>query len=78
MTIMMTKDELKKLDVAALESDTNSLKKEFFTLKLGVMTGQVKDFSQFQKLRRQIARLLTFATQKRGKKQNMNKSVVSK
>ncbi len=58
---MMSKDELKKLDVAALKAEAKSLKKEMFNLKLGRLSGQVKDTSQFEKLRHQIARALTLA-----------------
>ncbi len=61
---MMTRDELKKLDAAALGNEAKSLKKEFFNLRLGLITGQVKDTSQFSKLRRQVARALTLARQK--------------
>ena len=62
---MMTKNELRNLDIAALENEAKSLKKEIFNLQLGLMTGQVKDTSQFRKLRVAIAQALTFARQKK-------------
>jgi|WetSurMetagenome_2_1015567.scaffolds.fasta_scaffold623572_3 ribosomal protein L29 len=66
---MISKDELKKLDVAALKAEAKSLKKEMFNLKLGRLSGQVKDTSQFEKLRHQIARVLTLAQEmQRGQK----------
>jgi ribosomal protein L29 len=61
---MITKDELKKLDRVALENEAKSLKKEYFNLKLGMITGQVKDTAQFEKIRKQVARMLTFARAK--------------
>ena len=60
---MMTKDELKKLDVASLKNEAMNLRKELFNLKLGLLTGQVKDTSQFRKLRIAIAQALTIARQ---------------
>ena len=60
----MTFDELKKLEISALVQEAESLKKELFNLKIGKVTGQVKDISQFHKLRRQIARVLMVKQQK--------------
>jgi len=70
---MMTKDELKKLDASALVQEAESLKKELFNLKIGKITGQVKDTSQFQKLRRQIARVLMLKQQKQNAVQRQEK-----
>ncbi len=61
---MMDKKELKNLDAEVLKQEIASLRKEFFNLKLNKITGQVKDLSQFRKLRAQIARALTFLKQK--------------
>jgi ribosomal protein L29 len=61
---MMDKKELKNLDLEALTHEVASLKKELFNLKLTKITGQLKDFSQFRKLRIQIARALTYLNQK--------------
>jgi ribosomal protein L29 len=61
----MEKQELKKLDYVALKDEVNSLRKELFNLKLNRLSGQVKDFSQFKKLRVQIAQALTFLRQKK-------------
>lgn len=60
---MMEKKELKSLDTQALKQEVASLKKELFNLKLSKITGQLKDFSQFRKLRVQIARTLTYLNQ---------------
>ena len=61
---MMDKKELKNLDSEALKQEVASLKKELFNLKLTKITGQLKDLSQFRKLRVQIARALTYLKQK--------------
>jgi len=61
---MMDKKELKNLDTEALKQEVVSLKKELFNLKLNKITGQLKDLSQFKKLRVQIARALTYLNQK--------------
>ena len=55
----MTINDLMKLDVSALEQETTSLKQALFNLKLSKLTGQVKDTSQYKKLRAAIARTLT-------------------
>ncbi|MFA5306290.1 MAG: 50S ribosomal protein L29 [Candidatus Babeliales bacterium] len=58
---MIAKEDLKKMDASALKIEAESLRKELFNLKLGLLTGQVKDTSQFKKIRCQIARILTLA-----------------
>jgi ribosomal protein L29 len=62
----MDKVELKNMDVAALKTELASLRKELFNLKLSLLSGQVKDTSQFRKLRVQIARAQTFLHQMQG------------
>lgn len=62
----MTRDELKKMDTVGLEKEVESLRKELFNLKLGKIVGQVKDTSQFKKLRVTIAQALTLMTQSKG------------
>lgn len=54
---------LKKLDQAALRNEAFSLKKELFNLRLTTLAGQVKDVSQFRKLRVKIAQCLTLSGQ---------------
>lgn len=61
---MMTIEELKNLDATTLQKEADALKQELFNLKLGRLSGQVKDTSQFKKVRGQIARMLTLARQK--------------
>jgi len=55
----MSFSEFKKMDLASLRREIDSLKKELFNLRLTTMAGQVKNFSQFRKLRIKIAQGLT-------------------
>ena len=61
--IIVNKNEMKKTDGNSLLKEAVSLKKELFNLRLGVSSGQIKDFSQFKKTRCKIAQALTFAKQ---------------
>ena len=63
----MEKIDFKKLDEKALRKEVTSLKKELFNLRLNVAVGEVKDFSQFKKLRKNVARALTFLKKKETK-----------
>ena len=60
----MGKYELKDLGVKEVKKEVFNLKKELFNLKLQRCSGQVKDTSQFKKLRIKIAQALTFLRQK--------------
>ena len=60
----MDKVEYKNLDADFLKKEVESLRKELFNLKMNSIAGQVKDFSQFKKLRKNVARCLTFLNQK--------------
>lgn len=60
----MNKEELKKLSNSELQKEALQLKKELFDLRLSLNSGEVKDFSQFGKIRKNIARCLTFLEQK--------------
>ena len=53
------KVELRQLDKAALDERLDFLKKELFQVRLSVVTSHVKDYSQFKKLRKNIAQVLT-------------------
>lgn len=65
----MDKTEIKNLDADSLTKEVTLLKKELFNLKLSSMTGQVKDVSQFKKLRKKIAQSQTILKQKMRAKQ---------
>ncbi|MGD1997412.1 MAG: 50S ribosomal protein L29 [Candidatus Dependentiae bacterium] len=47
------------VDMTALAKEVAGKRKELFNLKLTAGSGQVKDSSQFKKLRKDVARLLT-------------------
>lgn len=56
----MNKTEFKNLDAAALQNEVMMMRKELFNLKINMISGQVKDVSQFRKLRKNIAQALTY------------------
>lgn len=56
----MKKDDLKKLSNSEIQKELKQLKKELFDLKMNIDSGEVKDFSQFGKIRKNIARCLTY------------------
>lgn len=59
------KEALKQLDITQLEQEIERLRRELFTLKLASVTAPPKDVSQRRKLRKDLARALTFSRQKR-------------
>ena len=58
------KEDLKKLNADQLKEKVESYRRELFSLKLTAATAHVKDFSQFNKLRKNLARVLTYMHQK--------------
>ncbi|GBR73243.1 50S ribosomal protein L29P [Candidatus Termititenax aidoneus] len=58
---MLTWEEIKKMDRAAIEKKVGELKKEYFEKKQKLLRGEQKDISEFKKLKKTVARLLTFA-----------------
>ncbi|MBS1987697.1 50S ribosomal protein L29 [Candidatus Dependentiae bacterium] len=68
----MDKTELKQLDAVTLKTEVEMLRKELFNLSFAKISGQVKDVSQFKKLKKKVAQALTFLQQKELK--NANKS----
>ncbi len=59
----MSMQELKNLDVTQLQEKEAELRKVLFDLKTQSATDKVKDVSQFQKLRKDIARVQTLLRQ---------------
>lgn len=57
-------EELKHDSVEALEKKLDSMRRELFRLKINVATAHVKDYSEFKKGRRNIARVMTLMRQK--------------
>lgn len=68
MKIRDIKKELKNLNAADLMVKEITLRQELFSYNLNTTTGHVKDYSQFKKLRKNIARAMTYRRQ-------MNKGV---
>jgi ribosomal protein L29 len=63
MKITVFKNELEKLNSAELTQKKDELRRELFSLRLNSMTAHVKDYSQIGKLRKNIARVLTYMRQ---------------
>lgn len=62
---MVTLKEIRNLDVSELELTVKNLKQDLFNLKLSKLTGQLKDTSQFNKLRIAVAQTLTVLNSKK-------------
>lgn len=58
------KEELKQDTEQALAAKLDASRRELFRMKINVATAHVKDYSQFKKRRRNIARILTYLRQK--------------
>lgn len=61
-------DSLKQLDEKQLKEETEKFRRELFKLKLAVVSSPLKDTTQFAKLRKNIARAVTFLWQKQHEK----------
>jgi ribosomal protein L29 len=64
MKIRDIKKELKNLDTDDLMIKEMSFRQELFSHNLNTATAHVKDYSQFKKLRKNIARAQTYRRQK--------------
>jgi len=62
----IVKNELKALSELELISKVDDLRRELFSLRLHSKTSPLENFTQFKKLRRNIARTLTYLRQKNG------------
>ncbi len=52
-------DNYAQMDAKALKNKADELKKELFELRMQASTMHVKDYSQFRKVRKDVARVLT-------------------
>jgi ribosomal protein L29 len=57
------KETLKKSNKPELIQEIDALRREYFKLRLNSSTAHIKDYSQFKKLRRNIARAMTYLRQ---------------
>ena len=64
MKITKFKEEITGLTTEQLLQKSHELRKELFSLGLNATTSHVKDYSQFKKLRKNIARVSTELTRK--------------
>lgn len=51
--------ELKKMTAQELKEKFDAMRREYFGLRLKITTGTIKDYSQFNKLQKNIARIAT-------------------
>ncbi len=64
MKIRDIKKEFKGLNAVDLMVKEITFRQELFNYNLNISTGHVKDYSQFKKLRKNIARVMTYRRQK--------------
>jgi ribosomal protein L29 len=64
MKVSKFKDEIKQLGIKELIIKLDALRRDQFSLRLNSSTAHVKDYSQFEKNRRNIARVLFSLRQK--------------
>lgn len=64
MKVSKFNTEIKDLGIKELIIKLDALRREHFSLKLNASTAHVKDYSQFAKGRKNIARVLTQLRQK--------------
>ena len=58
------KEDLKQLGIKDLVVKLDAFRRDQFTLRLNSSTSHVKDYSQFEKDRKNIARILTYLRRK--------------
>ena len=58
------KEDLKSMNVSELKAKRDVLRRERLNLVINAVTAHVKDYSQFRKLRKNIARVETYLRQK--------------
>ena len=64
MNVEKERENYRGLGPEELEEKIEGLRKELFSLRLNASTAHVKDYSQFGKLRKSIARALSYLSQK--------------
>lgn len=67
MKINDFKKELASLNNVELQERLDTLRRDLFSLKLNSSTAHIKDYSQFKKLKNNIARVLTHMHAKQAK-----------
>ena len=64
MKVAKEKEELKQMGVDELKEKLDVLRRELFGTRLNAATAHVKDYSQFKKLHKNVARVSTYLRQK--------------
>lgn len=64
MKVAKVREDLKKMQIEELVKKYHELRRELFNLKLNAATAHVKDYSQFGKLRKDVARIATYLRQR--------------
>ena len=64
MKVTKFKQDIQELDRNALVEKLTKLKRDLFSLRLNATTAHVKDYSQYKKLRKNIARVYSCFGQK--------------
>ena len=59
MKVTTEREDFKSMDIGELKVKIDSFRRELFSLRLNASTAHVKDYSQFGKLRKRIARALS-------------------
>ncbi len=59
MKVTKFKQELDGLSVQDLRKKLDQLRREAFSLRLNATTAHIKDYSEFKKFRKNVARVLT-------------------
>ncbi len=62
------REEFKSMTEHELNEKIDAMRREKVNLNINVATAHVKDYSQFKKLRKNIARALTYLQQKQNSK----------
>ncbi|WP_072392918.1 50S ribosomal protein L29 [Hyphomicrobium sp. CS1GBMeth3] len=70
----MKAGDLRSMTLDQLDDQLAKLKKEQFNLRFQKASGQLENTSRVRQVRRDIARVLTLATQKRGGSASKSKS----
>lgn len=65
MKISKEREDFKGMGAKELKTKIDSLRRELFSLRLNASTAHVKDYSQFNKLRKKIARGSTILNDKK-------------
>lgn len=57
-------DKIRKMDVATIEKEIESLKQELFNLRFQAAVGKLENTAQITKAKKQIARMKTILTER--------------